>query len=174
MTDDNRSLTRRALGLIAAVAALASPPVRGEPVDDASERYRPRAHYTPRVGFMNDPNGLIHHDGEWTCTTNTTRSAPAARTCTGVMQSALTCCTGRSCRLRLATRRLGSRSAAAPCSTPATRAGCSRQESLAWWPSSPAPRRNTSARTSPAASTADAARLIRWQPGAGARQQLLP
>ena len=65
MTGDKRDLTRRALGLGAAAATLASASARGEPGADASERYRPRMHYTPRVGFMNDPNGLIHHDGEW-------------------------------------------------------------------------------------------------------------
>lgn len=26
---------------------------------------RPRDHFTPRRGWLNDPNGLIHHDGEW-------------------------------------------------------------------------------------------------------------
>ncbi|MDR7252565.1 sucrose-6-phosphate hydrolase SacC (GH32 family) [Nocardioides sp. BE266] len=26
---------------------------------------RPRDHFTPRRGWMNDPNGLIHHDGEF-------------------------------------------------------------------------------------------------------------
>ena len=26
---------------------------------------RPRAHFTPRRGWMNDPNGLLHHDGEY-------------------------------------------------------------------------------------------------------------
>ena len=26
---------------------------------------RPRAHFTPRRDWMNDPNGLLYHDGEY-------------------------------------------------------------------------------------------------------------
>lgn len=29
------------------------------------ETYRPQLHYTPQSGWMNDPNGLIWHDGTW-------------------------------------------------------------------------------------------------------------
>ncbi len=29
------------------------------------EPSRPRDHFTPRRGWLNDPNGLLHHDGEW-------------------------------------------------------------------------------------------------------------
>ena len=28
-------------------------------------RFRPRYHFTPRKGWMNDPNGLVYYDGEW-------------------------------------------------------------------------------------------------------------
>ncbi|WP_340105298.1 glycoside hydrolase family 32 protein [Rhodohalobacter sp. 8-1] len=27
------------------------------------ERYRPQFHYTPKINWMNDPNGLVYHDG---------------------------------------------------------------------------------------------------------------
>lgn len=29
------------------------------------ERYRPRFHFTPEINWMNDPNGLVFHDGEY-------------------------------------------------------------------------------------------------------------
>lgn len=29
------------------------------------EKYRPQFHFSPRRGWNNDPNGLVHHDGEW-------------------------------------------------------------------------------------------------------------
>lgn len=30
---------------------------------DFSESYRPQFHYTPRINWMNDPNGLVYYDG---------------------------------------------------------------------------------------------------------------
>ena len=29
------------------------------------ENFRPQLHYSPRNHWMNDPNGLVHFDGEW-------------------------------------------------------------------------------------------------------------
>ncbi len=29
------------------------------------EKYRPQFHFTPEVNWMNDPNGLVYHDGEY-------------------------------------------------------------------------------------------------------------
>ena len=30
-----------------------------------SDRYRPVFHFTPEKNWMNDPNGLLYHDGEY-------------------------------------------------------------------------------------------------------------
>ena len=56
-----------------AVAALVAASCLGEgepgpsaqPPDDATSQWRPEAHYTPVRNWMNDPNGLVHHDGLW-------------------------------------------------------------------------------------------------------------
>lgn len=37
----------------------------GTPIVSESEAWRPRYHYTPLRNWMNDPNGLIHFDGEY-------------------------------------------------------------------------------------------------------------
>lgn len=35
----------------------------GTDVRPMAEIYRPRLHFSPTKGWMNDPNGLIHHKG---------------------------------------------------------------------------------------------------------------
>jgi len=35
------------------------------PASSYDEQYRPAFHYSPPGGWMNDPNGLVFHDGEW-------------------------------------------------------------------------------------------------------------
>ncbi len=34
-------------------------------VSKYSEKYRPQIHFSPEKGWMNDPNGLVYHDGEY-------------------------------------------------------------------------------------------------------------
>ena len=39
---------------------------RGSQLQDPyKERYRLQYHFSPPVNWMNDPNGLIHHNGVW-------------------------------------------------------------------------------------------------------------
>ena len=32
---------------------------------NAEQKYRQVAHYTPQIGWINDPNGMVYHNGEW-------------------------------------------------------------------------------------------------------------
>lgn len=32
---------------------------------DINEKYRPTYHYTPKYGWMNDPNGMVYHNGKY-------------------------------------------------------------------------------------------------------------
>jgi fructan beta-fructosidase len=41
------------------------PAAAAEQAPDYGERYRPQFHFTPARNFMNDPNGLVFHDGRW-------------------------------------------------------------------------------------------------------------
>jgi fructan beta-fructosidase len=50
-----------AAGLLAAVPAVAD---EGGP-DPATEQYRPYLHFSPERNWMNDPNGMVYHDGTW-------------------------------------------------------------------------------------------------------------
>lgn len=47
------------------VAGLAPVPAAGEASDPAAEQYRPYLHFSPRENWMNDPNGLVFHEGKW-------------------------------------------------------------------------------------------------------------
>jgi levanase len=57
-------ITRRALGGLGVAAALA-PALASAQRAPAAGQYRPQIHYAPAKGFMNDPNGLIFHQGEY-------------------------------------------------------------------------------------------------------------
>jgi levanase len=66
-----RTLTparRRTLpALVAALTLVATSTtaVATETADDEPEPYRPAIHWTPAQNWMNDPNGLVHHDGTY-------------------------------------------------------------------------------------------------------------
>jgi fructan beta-fructosidase len=32
---------------------------------EVMQEYRPLIHYSPKMNWMNDPNGLVYYDGEW-------------------------------------------------------------------------------------------------------------
>ncbi|WP_375382979.1 GH32 C-terminal domain-containing protein [uncultured Sphingomonas sp.] len=57
-------LTRRSLGGLG-VAAILAPSIASARRMPGPDRYRPQVHYSPAKGFMNDPNGLIFHEGEY-------------------------------------------------------------------------------------------------------------
>lgn len=50
------------------VAPVGPPAAEGAPampVSAYTEQHRPLYHYSPPGGWMNDPNGLVWHEGEW-------------------------------------------------------------------------------------------------------------
>lgn len=63
-----KQMTRRlgALAAVALMACTAAPPpsATAEPQPDA-EQWRPAVHYTPETNWMNDPNGLVYHNGQY-------------------------------------------------------------------------------------------------------------
>ena len=68
------------------------------PKEQYGEAWRPQFHFTPPLGWNNDPNGLSYRDGETAngiCSTSTIRSASAGATCTGDTPSRRTSCAGR-------------------------------------------------------------------------------
>src|SRR5687768_1320887 len=50
---------------LAAYALPASAGSSGTAAPTFSEPYRPQFHYTPAKNWMNDPNGLVHYQGEY-------------------------------------------------------------------------------------------------------------
>ncbi|WP_115788884.1 GH32 C-terminal domain-containing protein [Arthrobacter silvisoli] len=54
-----------AVALTAASFAVATSPARATDPDPATQQYRPYLHYTPEKNWMNDPNGLVYHNGKY-------------------------------------------------------------------------------------------------------------
>lgn len=57
-------ITRRSLGGLG-IATVFAPTFASAQRVPAEGQYRPQIHYSPAKGFMNDPNGLIFHQGEY-------------------------------------------------------------------------------------------------------------
>ncbi|WP_120522780.1 GH32 C-terminal domain-containing protein [Arthrobacter celericrescens] len=54
-----------AVALAAASLAVAISPARATDPDPATQQYRPYLHYSPEKNWMNDPNGLVYHNGKY-------------------------------------------------------------------------------------------------------------
>lgn len=52
---------------------------------------RPRFHLTPRVGWMNDPNGFCFYQVNTICFTSTIPTTPSGDPCTGATPPAPIC-----------------------------------------------------------------------------------
>ena len=67
MTSRTKALTPigAALALTAASFAVASSTAQATDPDPATQQYRPYLHYTPEANWMNDPNGLVFHNGKY-------------------------------------------------------------------------------------------------------------
>ena len=51
--------------LLMVIAACTSPSPRNKQSDYYREPHRLQFHFSPEIGWMNDPNGLVYHDGEY-------------------------------------------------------------------------------------------------------------
>ncbi|MCP1412373.1 GH32 C-terminal domain-containing protein [Paenarthrobacter sp. A20] len=54
-----------AVALTAASFAVTTSAARATDADPATQQYRPSLHYTPEANWMNDPNGLVYHNGKY-------------------------------------------------------------------------------------------------------------
>ncbi|MGC0334463.1 fructan beta-fructosidase [Streptomyces sp. SAI-170] len=64
-----RQARTRLIAAVATVCALSATPLAPRAVaadtPPYTETYRPQFHFTPQKNWMNDPNGLVYHDGEY-------------------------------------------------------------------------------------------------------------
>ncbi|KJK34489.1 glycosyl hydrolase family 32 [Streptomyces variegatus] len=65
----SRHARTRMIAAVATVCALSAAPLAPQAVaadpSPHSETYRPQFHFTPEKNWMNDPNGLVYHKGEY-------------------------------------------------------------------------------------------------------------
>ena len=54
-----------AVALTAASFTVAASTAQATDPDPATQQYRPYVHYTPEANWMNDPNGLVYHNGKY-------------------------------------------------------------------------------------------------------------
>jgi fructan beta-fructosidase len=54
-----------AVALTATIFAVGTGPARATDPAPATQQYRPYLHYTPEKNWMNDPNGLVYHNGKY-------------------------------------------------------------------------------------------------------------
>ncbi|MFJ5958957.1 GH32 C-terminal domain-containing protein [Paenarthrobacter sp. NPDC092416] len=53
------------VALTAASFAIVTTAARATDPDPSTQQYRPYLHYTPEANWMNDPNGLVYHNGKY-------------------------------------------------------------------------------------------------------------
>ncbi|WP_218164865.1 glycoside hydrolase family 32 protein [Pseudoduganella namucuonensis] len=64
-TEKPRAAEMLAAGIAAAAISGCAQVPAGQPRAEYDQPHRPQLSYTPERNWMNDPNGLVHHDGEY-------------------------------------------------------------------------------------------------------------
>ena len=105
------------------------------------EAFRPALHYTARNTWLNDPNGLIHHQGVYHLYYQNNPFGNTWGNCPGATPRRRTSPTGPNNLSRLPATSRRTSSPAASYSTAKTAAGSAPKRRPRWWPFTPAPTR---------------------------------